>query len=167
MHAFCAALHTSREPSTVHIPYQGLNVMSWFAACQEATYLSVNQAQMESILNTAHHMMIHLWLKLIYILSHLDDVQLLQAVCSNACTIWINYSGLAVDCGHFLTAVNQTACSEPSGRSSAAPSSLLGPSRIDFRHFPNDALVCTAQQIAHGNVIWRSVYMCTVYVQLC
>ena len=36
-----------------------------------------------------------------------------------------------------------------------------------LRHFPNDALVRTAQQIAQGNVIWCSVYICSVYVQLC
>lgn len=89
---------------------------------------------------------IPLWL----ILSHLDDVYLLQRVCSNACIIWLIYRGLAVNGGQFLAAVNlHTACSERSGRwSEAASSSKIEGSQT---HLPSDALVCTAQQAAHEN----------------
>jgi len=66
-------------------------------------------------------------------MSYLDDLQWLQAICRNACLMSINNSGLAVDCGQFLTAVNlQTACSELSGRPSVAVSSFL--SRMDLRY---------------------------------
>ena len=128
----CAALHTSCGSSTVHIPHSSLDslhvkrqhICLWVKhRCNWFWTQYITWDDMLYVCTSVAYM---------YILSHLDDLQLLQAVCSNACTIWTNHSGLAVDWGHLLTAVNlQTACSELSGRSSAAPSSLLGLNRMD------------------------------------
>ncbi len=143
-------MHTSCGSSTV--PWKSSLDTLYIMRQHICLWIMHSSLTVDSEYSTWHET-IHLWLTM----SYLDNLQYWwQADCSNACTMCINNSGLAVDCGQFLTAVNlQTACSELSGRSSVAVSSLLN--RMDLRYTLPMMHWFAQPDKPHMEILWCSV----------
>ncbi len=161
MYAFCAAMHTSCGSSTV--PWKSSLDTLYIMRQHICLWIMHSSLTVDSEYSTWHET-IHLWLTM----SYLDNLQYWwQADCSNACTMCINNSGLAVDCGQFLTAVNlQKACSELSGRSFVAVY-MAAVSLIDWisdiLHQWCTDLHSPINCLHHGNIVMQ----CTAKARLC